>query len=995
MAGQRGYAPDVGTPQVIDGRWEVLGVLGAGGSGCVWRVRASGGGRELALKLVRTRSAAQRGRFRRELEALRSLRIEGVVPLVDVGEHLGEPYLVMEVVAGSPFPGRDVPRTWVGIASRCEALLEILAQVHAAGLVHRDLKPDNILVDDDGRVTLLDFGLARTVEPGATATGTGAGPVGTPRYLAPEQLLSLRCDARADLYAVGVMLYELLSGRPPHPDEHFWTRLIRRMTPAAVSLGEVAPEVEPSVVAVVDRLLAPQPEERPPSALAVLAALRERVPFVERPGPRELPLIGRELEVLELCTDVRCGVSRDVWGTPGSGRTRLVREVTLRLRGEGREVVPLKTGKAPLSSLQAALGPPTSADVLAEMASRLRDRLGAGLIVVITDPGVDSWSRRLVDEARGFGAVLRVQDTPGAMRLEPLLPDALMAVFHGPDCIFHVREDAATELHERTGGIPARIVGELHAWVSAGLGAWEAGRLRVSRVNLERLRGGLRVGAPTSWLSTDGEMALDPATEDVLAWVVLGGGVLNAVSLTVASGLPDFQVALHLMELEARGYVRRRGVGRLVATLAPLRIHELEEEELLSRHRAIAGALPLGSAERLRHWTIAGAEERIAREAGDVARGLIAEARLGAAVSILAAAWPAAEARLGEAEVEAFAELWVEVVIEGGDPGQVEGAGRALGGPSGPRPTLTGLLASYGRLQAAGDAAGAVSAKRLPVFRSPGLEAQRLALVFGGLLAAGRAPASFLAEPGVDEAAPLRERRESWRGRAAYARGDFEQAAAHHARSAELATTARRRLVSMVNEGAARLDADQPQAALSLGMAVVLEATALRLPQLEGWARGVVRCARYRLGEDLASDAEWVVASRQLGPPQRHAHACLVEAACHWRRGDRDGARALAEESAGTYLRLGQLELWVLPEALRLVVGGTADRSGRARLTAAIKRARAPRFALQADALRASAYGGRRLHDPLPEQLFACIPPASTRWDVLSVPEEPVELPHT
>lgn len=978
-------------PRLIDDRWLLGPMIGAGGSGRVWEAVDRVTGKTVAFKMVSAGSERHRARVRREIQALRSLQIAGVVQLLDVGEYLDEPYIVMEFVVGSPFPGRGVQPTWPGLAQRTFALLQVLAQVHAAGIVHRDLKPDNILVGDDGRVTLLDFGLARELLSGATVTATDAGPVGTPRYLSPEQILGHRADARADLYAVGVMLFEALTGRPPLPDGDFWARVVQRLAPPAPRIAVLLPDIDPALAAVVDQLLAVNPQDRPPTAQAALAALHD----LDRPEsltrPVQVPLLGRERELAELLACGRAGESRNLAGPPGSGRSRLLHEVVHRLRQEGREVVWLAPATEPFASVRPAFGAPTEEDGVAEISARMRRRLEAGLVLVIGSmPELDFFSRLLVEDACSAGAVLRIHDTPDALRLGPLPVEALRPLFHGPDRILHLREDAAAELHERSGGLPGRVGAELRAWLTARLCVWDEGRIRIGRADLDKLRGGLLVGPPIGWSFAE-PAPLEELSAELLTWIVLGGGVLDRESLARAAQKPLWEVNPLAQDLERRGFVRRRADGRLDAMIAPERLQKLTEDELLDHHRAIAAALPVASEARLRHWMIVGDSEQIVEEALGVALAQGKDGRSAAAAATLAAAWLAAQPGRRPETVVEYPQVWACLAIDSADPAAVEAALRLITPCAGVASQhAAALLRAYADSLSGRSREAAVEALAMGPQTNADMEVHRLAVLVRDANERGEPIDRLLTAIHAESPAAVRERRESWLGMQAYQRGDFPLAAERHAAAASLATSSRRRAVCWINEASARLDSDEPEAARQLARQVLETVGVLRLSHLEAWAYGILRCASYRSGERLELDEEWIAVSRQLGPLQRHAHACLIEAAAAWRRGDHGATQRWAGEAADGYLSLSREDLWVLPEALRRLVGGTANPDEHARLTRAIQEARAPRYATQAAELLARA-------DSDPSQLASGKPtlwgartttPPGRRWDVLTVPEE-------
>ncbi|MEZ4299014.1 MAG: serine/threonine-protein kinase [Polyangiaceae bacterium] len=194
-------------------RYRLLRVLGRGGHGEVWEAEDRLTSTLVAVKLLRS-SGVEPARVRREVSALRLLRIPGVVQMLDEGVDGDTAFVVMERVQGDPFPGHE-RRAWADLAPAATSLLETLSRVHQIGVVHRDLKPQNVLVDPQGRATILDFGLSLGASLGQALSEEGS-VAGTPDYLSPEQLLGTQVTPATDLYSLGVMLFEALSGRLPH-----------------------------------------------------------------------------------------------------------------------------------------------------------------------------------------------------------------------------------------------------------------------------------------------------------------------------------------------------------------------------------------------------------------------------------------------------------------------------------------------------------------------------------------------------------------------------------------------------------------------------------------------------------------------------------------------------------------------------------------------------------------------------------------------------------
>ena len=201
---------------VLAGRYELLGLLGVGGMGAVYRAHDRELDEEVALKMLRPAFLASAGalaRFRREVKIARRVTHRNVARTFDIGQDGTSRFLTMELIDGPSLGRRLEDGGALGVEEALRVAREIcdgLEAAHAVGVVHRDLKPDNVLLADD-RVVVTDFGIARIDRGDGGATG--AAIVGTPAYMAPEQVLGQPADARADLYALGLVLFEMLVGR--------------------------------------------------------------------------------------------------------------------------------------------------------------------------------------------------------------------------------------------------------------------------------------------------------------------------------------------------------------------------------------------------------------------------------------------------------------------------------------------------------------------------------------------------------------------------------------------------------------------------------------------------------------------------------------------------------------------------------------------------------------------------------------------------------------
>ncbi|MFE0458074.1 protein kinase [Kitasatospora sp. NPDC058965] len=269
--------------RALNGRYELVGILGTGGMATVYHGVDRVLGREVAVKILNGGLAEDprfAERFGREAQHAAMLVHPRIAMVFDSGMDEGSPYIVMELIRGhslSSLLGRSGPlpvERAVGIAA---AMCEALEVAHANGLVHRDIKPGNVMITDDGGVKVVDFGIARASASGQQLTQT-ATVLGTAAYLSPEQATAADVDGRADLYALGCVLTEMLTGEPPFTAETPVAIAFMQVTEEAPPVSLRRPEVSPALDAAVARLLAKRPQDRPESAAAARAELLAAVP---------------------------------------------------------------------------------------------------------------------------------------------------------------------------------------------------------------------------------------------------------------------------------------------------------------------------------------------------------------------------------------------------------------------------------------------------------------------------------------------------------------------------------------------------------------------------------------------------------------------------------------------------------------------------------------------------------------------------------------------
>ena len=269
--------------RLVDARYRIVREIARGGAGTVYEAKHQFIDRPVCLKLLNDehrRAPEQEARLLREAQALYMARHENVVEVLDAGfSREGQVYLVTELVEGRSLGGLLAARGRLGVGDTLEIgrqLAAALAQAHSAGVVHRDLKPDNILLrwDDKARlwrVKLVDFGTARFAGADAKLTRVGE-VIGTPEYMAPEQLMDEPIDHRVDIYSLGITLYECLTGRVPFIGT-MGQVLIALSRGEFPSIREIVPEVSADIASTIERVLARRAEDRFPDAASFGEAL--------------------------------------------------------------------------------------------------------------------------------------------------------------------------------------------------------------------------------------------------------------------------------------------------------------------------------------------------------------------------------------------------------------------------------------------------------------------------------------------------------------------------------------------------------------------------------------------------------------------------------------------------------------------------------------------------------------------------------------------------
>jgi len=266
--------PNVG--RVVQGKWQLLRRLGQGGMGSVYLALEKSVEREVALKFLHWHLAEHeeyRSRFEQEARIMARVEHPNLASLYSVERDGTVPFLVMKFVRGQPLSRLMKDKKVLTLAEALPLTVQMaaaLSALHARGYVHRDLKPGNVMVSEEGHVTLLDFGLTRTHDPNLTRPGVA---LGSPQYMSPEQVLAGSLDARSDLYALGLLTSELLVGRRPYPEQHTQGMLIQHLQLEPEPPHLANSNVPEAVSTVLLKALSKKASDRQPTVEAFVAEL--------------------------------------------------------------------------------------------------------------------------------------------------------------------------------------------------------------------------------------------------------------------------------------------------------------------------------------------------------------------------------------------------------------------------------------------------------------------------------------------------------------------------------------------------------------------------------------------------------------------------------------------------------------------------------------------------------------------------------------------------
>jgi hypothetical protein len=338
------------TGAVLSGRYRLDSKLGSGGMSTVYLASDGTLERQVAVKVLHQEISDQPDqieRFRREARAVAQLSHPNLVSVIDAGEDGGYPYIVFEYVPGDTLKKRIETVGRLPMDEATAYAIEIgrgLAAAHARRLVHRDVKPQNVLIDPEGRAKVTDFGIARSLESdGLTKTGR---VLGTTDYVSPEQAMGRDVDARSDIYSLGILLYEMLTGRPPFVAETLVGVAMKHVNEPMPGVQAARPEVSSALAAVIERATAKEPNKRYPDMSSMVADLEAALEVeVARAGAStgEATTVLDSVRGRRMLPSRRVSIAGVLLVLAGTAAALLIAGLT----GGGKDRAPTTTGPSP------------------------------------------------------------------------------------------------------------------------------------------------------------------------------------------------------------------------------------------------------------------------------------------------------------------------------------------------------------------------------------------------------------------------------------------------------------------------------------------------------------------------------------------------------------------------------------------------------------------------------------------------------------------------
>jgi serine/threonine protein kinase len=994
---QQALAREQQRQQSIASRYTLLEQLGQGGFGVVWRARDAHFDRDVAIKFIDNQGGDATQQWR-EASMLRRTGLATGARLLDEGVHAGWPFIVMELIEGDPFPGPlpdDENERMALKCTRARALLSELARLHAAGLVHSDLKPNNALIErETGRLVLLDFGLSRIL--GHESGAKNSRREGTPVYMSPEQLRAQRGLPASDLYAVGVILFELFAGRPPHDASSITALMRERLMQEAPSLAEHAPETPEAFITLVDALLEREPSARPASAERALEIVAS-----EKPS-RELLPIHALLELEGVIARLEAGESIDLGGISGADGRRvlsMLRRAWESSGGTWRSIAP--GGKSPLSALIETFsievpGGASLEQVKTLATSALEGACKTGDLLVCEEVDtLDLWSARLLEQARRELRILRAVPGSGDFTIEPISPASLETIFHGPEAGYRLRSDAAHELYLRTGGLPDAVERELAGWEERGL-AWQTEQgWTCDREGLDWLARHGQPLAPSAARSEPDEFVF----RDLLARLALVRQRIALEELILLMGQPRWEVEALLEELERRRIIARAR-GEITALV------RLGSDELTrTRAELLVDRLPRQSRTRIRvlleHPGITSVS--LVEDVILVANKLDEDGFSHQALTLLEEASITSRQDRSEEDLVELLRAMTRIALASPSVSQIERLLRTMQSAElEGHPVIEELeeLAELARESCRKPGSEVITAlEELGEQDDPILELRRrMYMVRAGLWSQDERLERIIedADAWASELPDIPEARATsagWLGQLAYTSGDYERSSQLHAFAAENKRRRSARIASQLGRVWALLDGDRGAEAAEVVEEVAREARACRHHAYELQALQLARWVAYRNGALPETDDDLLDAIGLMGNIEFEARTFIIEAAVCWRRGDFTTALDYATRGADCWVMSGMTAGATLCQALamaiRVEMNEAIEAEEHARWCERASEVRAPLLALQALGLLASvAPLGQELRDWMREAAQKLDAPGrAKRREIISIDE--------